>query len=134
VRVLVCGQRDFVDQQGLFEVLDFVHALTPISLIIEGEARGADTFAREWAISRGVEFKPFPADWDRYHRAAGPIRNRQMLVEGLPDMGLAFYHDPSASKGTKNMVKQLKQAEVIVCEIVLDRPLGLHSTQEPSGL
>lgn len=48
----------------------------------------------------------YPADWDKYHRAAGHIRNQQMLAEGKPTLVLAFHHDLAKSKGTKDMVRR----------------------------
>lgn len=104
MKVLVCGQRDFNDPGYMFGILDRIHELTPITLIVEGGAQGADQFGGSWAISRGVELKVFPANWKQYGKAAGPIRNRQQFDETQPDRVLAFYHDMSTSKGTKDMV------------------------------
>jgi hypothetical protein len=87
--------------------------------VMEGGAKGADAAARAWAcrpFSPGVliEHFPFPADWDKYGKAAGPIRNQQMLDEGHPDMVIAFHDDLTNSKGTKDMVKRAKKAGVPV--------------------
>lgn len=115
MRVLVCGSRDFDDAEMIFMVLDGQHRLQPIACIIEGEAPGADTIARVWAEDVGIEVARFPADWKQYGKAAGPIRNKQMLVEGKPDLVLAFPKGPlSESKGTKNMVGQAEAAGVRV--------------------
>ena len=62
-----------------------------------------------------IPIKRFPADWS-LGRKAGPIRNRQMLVEGKPDVVYAFYQDKKKSKGTKNMAKQSKDAGILVVE------------------
>jgi hypothetical protein len=80
------------------------------SQYIEGEAKGADSLARDVALELGFKVLSFPADWDKYHRAAGPIRNRQMLTEGKPDLVLAFHQDLTRSKGTKNMVTLARRA------------------------
>lgn len=90
VKLLVCGGRDFNDVPYLCHVLDRLHSQTPITLIIEGEQRGADILAREWAKLRGIPFIPFPANWDRLGKAAGIFRNRTMLRAGKPDRVLAF--------------------------------------------
>jgi hypothetical protein len=79
-------------------------------VVIEGEARGADTIAREEAEKLGLTVERYPADWARYGRAAGPIRNKQMLVEGRPDFVLAFSADIERSRGTRNMVDQAIKA------------------------
>ena len=105
-RVLVCGDRNWTDRDLLFGILSEAHFYIGISCVIEGEARGADTMAREWAEERAITCEPYPANWAKFGRAAGPIRNTQMLNEGNPDIVYAFHDDIDASKGTGNMVKQ----------------------------
>jgi hypothetical protein len=64
--------------------------------VIHGGARGADSIAANEAVdwflrtNRGGIVDPFLADWNRFGRGAGPIRNAQMLAEGKPHRGLAF--------------------------------------------
>jgi len=57
----------------------------------------------------GLEVIWFPADWEKYGRAAGPIRNKQMIMEGKPDLVVAFHNNISKSRGTKNMVTQARR-------------------------
>jgi hypothetical protein len=90
-------------------VLDAALRSGPLT-IIEGGARGADKLARQWAEDRGVPVATYPAEWDRHGVSAGPIRNRQMLEDGKPDMVLAF----PGGKGTANMVEQAHRAGVLV--------------------
>lgn len=108
MRVLVCGSRHFKDYELLKEVLDGYD----ITTIIEGEARGADTLAAIYGGRRGVAVLRFPAQWDKHGRSAGPIRNKQMLVEGNPELVIAF-RGPN-SKGTQNMIDQSIKAGVEV--------------------
>lgn len=120
MRVLVCGARDYEDRQFIFDTLDELHVKDRITAIIEGGARGADSFAAEWAKLNRVLHIRFEAQWGDYGRAAGPIRNRQMLERGHPDLVLAFPKTTLAySKGTKNMVKQAEKARVQT--IVMER-------------
>lgn len=51
-RVLVCGGRDYADAKSLGMVLDAAHSANPIVCLIHGAARGADTLAADWALSR----------------------------------------------------------------------------------
>jgi hypothetical protein len=113
MRILVCGGRDFTDARLLNRTLDEQHARTPITLLIHGNARGADLLADEWAFSRLVETKRFQADWIRHKNSAGPIRNKQMLVEGKPDLVIAF----RGGAGTSDMMTQARHAGVEVREI-----------------
>lgn len=115
MRVLVYGGRDYNDHTRLFAVLDHYHAQRPFSVVIEGEADGVDKLARAWAESRGVLVDPYPAAWTdfdvdpvvlRYRRdgtpynaAAGGIRNKKMLNEGKPDIGIEF----PGGNGTRDM-------------------------------
>lgn len=111
MRVLVCGGRHFNDALTLGSWLGGVHKNNgPITLLIEGGACGADYMARKFAEWHGIPTKTFPADWDKHGKAAGHIRNRQMLVEGKPDLVVAF----EGGRGTANMVEQAKAAGVKV--------------------
>jgi hypothetical protein len=67
-----------------------------------------DQHGRNAARILGVEVLPFPAQWKKFGRAAGPIRNRQMLVEGKPDLVIAFHDDLKNSDGSKNMLAQAR--------------------------
>lgn len=80
-------------------------------IVVHGAARGVDTMADLFARAFEYEVHPHPADWDTYHRAAGPIRNTEMLAE-KPDLVLAFHDDLLSSKGTRNMVNQAVKAGI----------------------
>lgn len=108
MRVLVCGGRDFIDGAAVKSALDALPE-GPLT-IIEGGASGADNFARLWAEFRGVPCETYRADWSAHGRAAGPIRNKQMLDEGKPDLVIAF----PGGRGTANMIKQARVAGVRV--------------------
>lgn len=77
--------------------------------IIHGNAQGADRMSALIAAKLGLSVRSFQAEWEKYGKAAGPIRNRKMLVEGKPDLVIAFHDDIRNSKGTKNMVEQAKR-------------------------
>lgn len=90
MRLLVCGGRDYDDIATLHRKLQALHDLRPISVLIHGAAMGADSMAGSWARHRGIPEHPYPADWTKHRKAAGPIRNQQMLDEGKPDLVIAF--------------------------------------------
>ena len=110
MRVLVCGGRKFSDYQLLAQTLDALHAERPISLIIHGAARGADTLAHEWAAHNRVNIDFYRADWNKYKKAAGPIRNTRMLMDGKPQLVVAF----EGGDGTADMIEQARAAGVTV--------------------
>ncbi len=113
MRVLACGDREWTNSNLIAETLGDL----PFDTIIEGEQRGADRLAREFARSWGRHFIPYPANWTRYGRAAGPIRNKQMLDSGKPDLVVAFHNHIEESKGTANMLCQAEDAGVPYCLI-----------------
>ena len=108
MRVLVCGGRDYHDMNYVDEVLSEIQP----TVIIEGGARGADFLAANWARSNlsADALVTFTADWDAHGKAAGPIRNQKMLVEGKPDLVVAF----PGGKGTADMISRAIRAGVPV--------------------
>lgn len=99
--VIVAGGRDFIDKQFVFKMLDQFHKAYKITKVLDGQQRGVDGFANAWARSRGIDFKRFPAEWDKYGRSAGPRRNQQMLDE-KPNALIVF----PGRNGTGRMVEQ----------------------------
>jgi hypothetical protein len=112
--VIVCGGRDYSNQQFLFRKLDELQIERgPFDVVVHGDAKGADRHAHNWALLRGIVPIPVPAEWDRHGKSAGPIRNRRMLTDYDPDLVIAF----PGHEGTADMIKQAKQASVEVIEI-----------------
>ena len=80
LRVLVCGGRDYKNRRRVFEALDRLTAEHGALTIIEGGAVGADTFAGEWTcMQRSCQLVTEHADWEKYGRPAGPVRNQKMI-------------------------------------------------------
>jgi hypothetical protein len=111
MKILVCGGRDYDKHKRIASVLGLFDELDPI--IIHGAAKGADTLAAKWAQWKGFKAIAFPADWEKNGKAAGPIRNQQMLDEGKPDVVVAF----GGNRGTNDMVRRAKAAEIPVIEV-----------------
>ena len=121
-RLLVCGDRNWTDSQFLFHALDSLPNLP--ELVIHGGCRGADLMAGDWAVSRGVPVLPFPADWERLGKRAGPVRNQQMIDEGNPDFGVSFHDELSRSTGTKDMMDRLSKAKLTIWHFAHGRSSG----------
>jgi hypothetical protein len=113
MRVLVCGGRDYKDKAFLDAKLSALNEETPFFVLIQGGAGGADYFARNWGWDNDIDVMHFKADWNKYGRAAGPIRNQQMLDEGKPDLVLAF----PGGRGTAHMIRIAREAGVEVIEV-----------------
>lgn len=107
MRILVCGGRDYPDRAAVYRALDRARRKCGVTVVIQGDApSGADLFARMWATKRGLPLEGYEADWERHGRAAGPIRNQQMLDDGKPDGVVAF----PGGRGTADMVRRADAA------------------------
>ena len=109
---IVCGSRDWNDRTKV-EVMMGRLQYEGYQTIIEGEARGADTMARETALKLGMHVVAMPAKWQLYGKSAGMKRNQEML-DKKPDLVLAF---DMGTPGTANMIAIAKQANVQVVRI-----------------
>ena len=107
MRILVCGGRNFgwrwkekngTITRGIFtpeydlfyDTLSAYLYKKQITKLISGGAIGADRLAEEFAQQHQLPIEIYYAQWNKYRKSAGPIRNAQMLREGQPDLVLAF--------------------------------------------
>lgn len=112
---LICGGRDFADNEMFDSAMsDLMRLRGCPRCIIHGGAAGADMMAAMWAVKRGTAMVAFPAEWDKHGKAAGPIRNQQMIDKGKPSLVVAF----PGGRGTADMVKRARAADIDVAEIV----------------
>ena len=116
MRFLVTGGRDFGIENDEW---DFIYnTLSTIMtykrydylLLINGAAKGADEASTEWAKMNDIPYVEYPADWERYGKSAGYIRNKQMLDEAKPDWVIAF----PGNTGTNMMCRLAENAGVRV--------------------
>lgn len=102
-RILVCGGVEWSNITMTEAVLDGYreqyHEKDKPIVIVQGGARGADYIAKAWAEKHGIPGETFKAEWNKYGRAAGPIRNSAML-ETRPDLVIAF----PGGRGTSDTV------------------------------
>ena len=101
MRVAVIGSRNFSDYQKVKKVLDQLE----ISLIVSGGAKGADTLGYQYALENSIETLIFRAEWDKYGKSAGYIRNVDIIDNS--DIVLAFWD--GKSKGTLHSINLAKK-------------------------
>lgn len=115
MRVLVCGGRDYSNRDVVFLKLDSTHRNRHITLLIHGDARGADRLADQWAILRGVQVGRFPANWNKHGKGAGALRN-QAMADLKPDLVIAF----PGGVGTEDMVQRAMSAGIPVERVLAE--------------
>lgn len=121
MRVLVCGGRNYDDYMAVFSLLREMNYEYNFTHLIQGGATGADELARNWVVyeksarksNTEIEVVTYKADWETYGRAAGPIRNQQMLEDGKPDLVVAF----PGGAGTADMVRRALEKGIEVYEV-----------------
>lgn len=111
VKILVCGSRDYEYSSYIETALD--EYIRPT--IVCGGASGADNLAFLYALDHGHFFVVHNADWGKYGKSAGPIRNKQML-DSHPDIYLVLAFYVELGPGTRNMIKQAKERGIEVQE------------------
>lgn len=95
------------------EYVDHTFGLAPTTpTVIHGAAKGADRLAGEWAAYQGINVIEVPAEWDKYGKRAGFLRNQKMLTYE-PDLVVAF----PGGAGTKMMIDLARGKGVPVLEI-----------------
>jgi len=109
--LLVCGSRTYSNARVMEQI---IRQLNP-DTIIQGGASGADELAITIAEKLGIFCETYEADWKRFGKRAGYLRNKRMLDQGKPDMVVAFY-DGWKTKGTAMMIRLAKEALVLVKE------------------
>jgi hypothetical protein len=107
VRVIVCGGRDYQNADAIGKAL--ANAAPGKHTLVHGAAPGADSIAAEIARVRGWEIEAHPADWTTRGRAAGPLRNQEMIDSG-GDLVLAF----PGGNGTADCVRRARRAGIRV--------------------
>ena len=113
MKILVCGGRSYSNKKEFNEYMDRINEIYgPIVKIIHGGANGADSMAQKWAENHKISTTIYQAKWHKYGKAAGPIRNKEMLEKEKPNLIIAF----PGGHGTRNMVELACEAEVLTIE------------------
>ena len=102
-KVIIAGGREFSDYQLLKAHCDIILSKKTKEsdiVIVSGKARGADTLGEQYAKEYGYSVEEHPADWDRFGKAAGYRRNKEMAENA--DACICFWD--GKSKGTKHMI------------------------------
>lgn len=104
-RIIIAGMRTFTDYNRVKRAMFRFAPLHDVE-IISGTAEGADKLGERFAAEYGLPLKRFPANWDKFGKAAGPIRNAQMAQYAAEEEGILVAFWDGQSKGTKSMINE----------------------------
>lgn len=102
-KVVIAGSRGFSNYKLLKETCDKYlreKKKTHNVVVISGHARGADSLGEKYASDEDLDLEIYPADWKKYGKSAGFMRNKQMA--DIADAVIAFWN--GESHGTKHMI------------------------------
>jgi hypothetical protein len=106
-RLLVAGTRTITPS---FSALDHAAAIffrdKVWITVVHGDAQGVDRTGAAWAKARRYKQESHPADWAKWGKRAGPIRNQEMLESGI-DAAIFFWD--GKSPGTRDMINRVAQ-------------------------
>ena len=108
LKIVIAGCRNYNNYDEAKDYIDFcIREIKKNNtiVILSGGCRGADAIGERYAIENGYEIRKFVADWDKYGKAAGPIRNEQMAKDA--DYIICFWD--YKSRGTKSMIENAKK-------------------------
>lgn len=117
-RVIVCGGCHYNDYEVFKNQLDQVLAEYESVTQVSGHAKGVDTMAERFTSEKKIPIKVFLAEWTKYGKVAGPIRNTAILKYALEQNAVVAAFWNGTSRGTGNMMKQAKNAGV-KCHVFL---------------
>lgn len=101
MKVIIAGSRNFTDYQKLKkECNQFLLYKKNIEIVSGDHYKGADKLGIQYANEKGFNLIKFPAEWNKFGKTAGPIRNNKMAI--FSDVLIAFWD--GKSRGTKNMI------------------------------
>lgn len=130
-KVAVTGSREYADKSAIKYGLEHIYGIVGPFHLLVGDATGADALALEF---HGEDHSTvFYADWDQHGRAAGPLRNREMLDAGARYL-VAFvetctcprYGGTHATHGTQDCINAARERDIPVLAVV---PEGVELTQ-----
>ncbi len=77
MKVVIAGSRHLSNYDLLLQAIE--ESGFSITCIVQGDATGADRLGKRYADENEIPLLTFAANWDEHGKAAGPIRNSEMI-------------------------------------------------------
>ncbi len=103
MKTIIAGSRTITNYDKVVEAV--VTAPWEVTEVISGGARGVDELGEWYAEQHQLPLRIKPADWSRFGRSAGPIRNQEMAKIG--EALIAVWD--GESRGTAHMIETMKK-------------------------
>lgn len=114
MRIATTGSREYRgykhERQTLMFLWDFNDDYHITELAVGDCPSGFDKYVTYWAQLAKANLTVYHANWRKHGKAAGPIRNREMLEDFKPDLLVAF----PGGKGTHNCMRTAWEMEIPV--------------------
>ena len=112
MRIIIAGSREYNNYEEAAKLIDkFIKDVNSSNVVIvSGGAKGADKIGEEYAARNDLDCVVYKANWGKYGKQAGIIRNGEMAKNA--DCLLAFWE--GESRGTYNMVNTAKKRKLKV--------------------
>jgi len=123
MKTIIAGGREFDD----YELMTISLSDLPwtITEVVSGTARGADQFGELFAMDHDIPITRFPADWDKYGKSAGPLRNEEMAE--YADACVCFWNGNTHRSGTYHMINFAKERKLLL-EVIRYEPPKITGT------
>lgn len=108
MKLIIAGGRDYKFTRADIKRLNEIRDDFNIVEVVSGKARGADSQGELWANWYNIPIKPFPADWKKFNKMAGFLRNTEM---SLYADALAIF---KGGNGTADMLKKAKKENLVI--------------------
>ena len=118
MKVIIAGSRTISSIACIVNAVD--QSGFDITEVVSGMARGVDSLAIDFANLNIIPVHKFPADWNKYGKSAGYIRNQQMAE--FADALIAIWD--GQSKGTKHMIDIMQKTNkpAFIYQVYLNIP------------
>ena len=116
MKVIIAGSRSIIPKYR--EITNaLIKANVHVTEVVSGCAQGVDTVAIGWGYAEHITVKKFPADWNKYGKKAGILRNIEM--GDYADLLLVFWD--GKSRGTSHMIDYMnKLGKPVICVMKKD--------------